>query len=549
MFATRESLPLVKKWAFKNNVFIRKADGRTKKKDDREYTHLLLDGGKWHVSYDQLDTFRRKYAASLAIGEQLFICEAKTPVFHMMSDLDFFDKTLMSYEIIREYVCEIQDVIYDFYIRDDNELDIDDEDRFVSDGAFMNDIQQENRKPTPEELKVIVCTTEPKYITKEGDDLIKTGVHLVWPKLTIIKKNALILRHAIIQRLEKKYGKRPAYNIWEDVVDKSVYEKNGLRMTGSAKMSICKMCRGKQRDMDDICTSCYGQGKIYEGRIYLPVDVIDGIGVSDPVYLEKIQEPYQMVCATSIVCYDSKPNFSFLRNYPDWYDDMFFEFDEINPPKRNGKAYPLGEYRTRDDQVGLNEHKVTRKVPESDVRFNKIVRFIRKVMPDVYNRVQILDIQECLSKDVENQAGNNYFVARTNSTFCMNVARNHSSNTIYFLLNKFGIYQKCFSRKDTTEGRKFGRCSEYASKLTPLTEELRSMLYPTFQGKQYGGVICELHRRSNYDINPTKYMNDTQRFVSWLEDDILGKSSYEKRFSSKRKAQEDKKPKYGRRRR
>ena len=176
--------------------------------------------------------------------------------------------------------------------------------------------------------------------------------------------------------------------------------------------------------------------------------------------------------------------------------------------------------------MGSDRLEFKSRIDRNDSIYAKIARFIKSVMPDVYKECQILDIHSCHD--------GKYYVARTDSTFCMNIARNHCSNTIYFLINEYGIYQKCFCQCPTTVGRRFGLCKEYSSKIRPLKSELQALLFPHIS-EHKKAVICELKGFEVYDENENEYMSSMKDYLGYLEDEILEKDSYEQRFNSKKK--------------
>lgn len=60
---------------------------------------------------------------------------------------------------------------------------------------------------------------------------------------------------------------------------------------------------------------------------------------------------------------------------------------------------------------------------------------------------------------------------RSTSHFCRNLGRAHKSNTVYFVISRDGVSQKCFCRCETTEERKYGLCKEYESDAFELPKE------------------------------------------------------------------------------
>ncbi len=498
------SLTNVKKWILQNGFFIKNGD-------DRPYTHLLLDGGKIHIPYKRLTEFRRKYAASIYMGEKNYMCECRTNIFKFFVDLDFEDTEKVPDDVMKQYVIDIQHVLVDFF-KNDNNPEIQDSD-----------------------FTVLVATTTTKNITKNGKDYIKTACHPIWPKLYVNQKVAMIIRKALIQFFESKYGERHPDNLWKDVFDPTVYTSNGLRMIGSYKMSWCKVCN-RGRNKDDFCELCFGNGKIHENRTYMVTDVLDLYGNSNTDYLQQLEKDIvQMVTDSSIVTDLNYMVHSLPEEYPEWYDPNKFEFDDTATLKTKAKkAYPFGNRRTPDDELGAKELNLRKPISANDDKFKKLERFIKNTMPDVYKNIAILDVHIC------NDGDEYYYVARTNSRFCMNVSRHHNSSTIFFLINRYGVYQKCFCRKETTNGRKFGICKKYASQRRPLTEEIRRLFFPNYRNSN--AVLCEVptmkHTKATNEQdqkNLDKSIQKIDNFIYYLTDIIIRKGDFEDNtFNSKR---------------
>jgi hypothetical protein len=78
------------------------------------------------------------------------------------------------------------------------------------------------------------------------------------------------LRILFIEKLIETFSERESFNKWDDVVDLSVYEDNGLRMVGCRKIGICKTCKNK-KEAKLTCEMCEGVGKKDENRIKLHI--------------------------------------------------------------------------------------------------------------------------------------------------------------------------------------------------------------------------------------------------------------------------------------
>lgn len=393
-------------------------------KGTKNYTHLLLSGGIVVLPEDQMDTFFDIYSTDVMNGKKNYIAECRTSIFKFLVDMDLYEKEKVRYSKIKEYITIINEVIYDFY----------------------PDSKCKDRK-------VIICTTDSCEKELNGTTFIKTGVHMVWPKLCVKAETALILRRGIIQKLEQKFGSRHPDNEWSDVLDASVYTSNGLRMIGSSKCYSCKYCKGKAGDLN--CEKCFGVGKVDEGRIYMPRDIILGNGKS---VKEKYADDFHKVLLESSLRTNLSRE-SFCMVIPDWFKNvketkkriLCSRINHENFSKESNKELKVKEFVEKDCEI-----------------YKKLSFFIRKNFPmHVKKGMNIVDIHK----------GKNCYVVRTDSKFCMNIDGEHNSNTIYFYIDRHYVYQRCFCRCEKSKGRKFGLCRDYRSKGIELPSSVRNILY------------------------------------------------------------------------
>jgi len=80
---------------------------------------------------------------------------------------------------------------------------------------------------------------------------------------------------------------------------------------------------------------------------------------------------------------------------------------------------------------------------------------------------------------------NKNYLVQTNSNFCENLNRNHSSNHVWFLVDSKDktIYQKCFCRCETLEGRKSGFCKDFSGRKNNLSAKICEIIIPTSKKK------------------------------------------------------------------
>lgn len=330
---------------------------------------------------------------------------------------------------------------------------------------------------------VIICTTTPKPVESNGYNYIKTGIHLIWPDIIVSMENINWIRSAIIQYLKIKIGERPAHDNWEKVIDDSVYKQNGLRMIYSSKMAFCKTCKSQET-----CSLCNKTGKYHEGRPYKPYKILDeNNNIIDSNYsiLEVVQKTSIVSCGII-----SK----FKKEHPQWFEIKSHEKKQFG-----------GE-----DNKGYDKFKSKEKIHDSDL-VKSLEIFIRKAFPH-YKSVNLMDVNKVDRGE--------YYVCRTNSSFCLNLEREHRSNTIYFYIDKINIYQKCFCSCDTLSGRKYGKCSDFKSVGVRLNKALKKKLYPYDQDLNFN-AICELNTMSFVKKDKITYINNLQNYLNYLENKII----------------------------
>jgi hypothetical protein len=479
-----------------------------KGKDTRQFTHLLLDGGKLCIPENFMNEFYKSYATNIITKQPNYISECKTPIFKMIMDLDFYDDSVKSYQDIKPILIVINGVISEFF-----------------------------PKLEPFEKRMIVCGTEPtEGSIKNNKIFVKQGFgHLIWPDIMVDNNMGMKVRQACIQKLEEKFGARHADNIWEDVVDKTIYKKNGLRMIGSAKIGICKRCKAKNKGDNVDCDVCLGEGKYYQGRIYKVCDIIVD-GETDEAELDKLTTDYvYMVKETSIRCFvENTTSFE----VPDWVDDFYFEYDDKKTNMRVQKRFYAinNEGITDEDSMGISEFEpdIKARIEGETLIFKTIAKLIDTTMPDVYHNLEIMDIKQCKGEK------NEYYLVRVNSSFCMNIADYHKSNTIYFVVTEMGICQKCFCRCDTIVGRKFGvRCAEYHSELKPIKDSnVMKLLFPNSAAankKVWNRLSSDGGGDADKKLSKDKLIQILQANIEYTKDYLLDKRKYENRFNSKTK--------------
>lgn len=483
-------------WLTSNFCFMTKGDKRPS-------THLLLNNGRLHILPTLIPEFYKRYAIDLKNGYKHYIVEIKTEVFKLFCDLDFLDTKPLLLEDIRKYIITIQSVINSFY--------------------------------TNVDIKVIICTTESKKVDHYGVEYIKTGVHLIWPNVYTDQRNALILREGFIQKLIKNHSERMYYNTWSNVVDDTVYRENGLRMIGSRKMSKCGNCSKSNKNEispEEYCpNNCDSNGKIDEGRVYLPVEVISNLSDINKDYLDKLLSNYIFMIEETSITLQSKMSdtgetinpicHSFKMPLPLWFKPIdvnkLLNKRRITMKKKKNKISPP----SAEEINTMNSMNLKMQIDPNDPKFKKLNSFCKKNLPKCFKHADILSLNLC---------GDNisdYYVATVDTNFCMNIGREHSSNRIYYYINPSGIYQKCFCSCDTLQGRLSGKkCSEYRSAGRALSAQLKYALFPHEKRKNDDYILSTnvIYSRIE-EIGPSEHELET--FLNNLYDRLTDQKEFE----------------------
>lgn len=354
--------------------------GKIVTSDSQQVTHYLLNGGKLNLTNDY-DIFQELYAKYIDLKN--CIVEKKTDIFKFFIDFDILSKTDVN---INEYVICIQEILMNVY-KDDN-------------------------------LMCIVTKADSnKEIIKNGITYYKQGFHLNYPMLNVDIKVALSIRKTIIVSLTNLFGKiEDFFDPWEKIVDKCVYENNGLRLIGSDK---CSYSDGEWR---------------YENRVYKLHSVYTGNKCDTNIYDFYSENTLNLVKDTSIRSKEiSKTIYYDLPKY----DDVVEQSD-----KPSGNFVILG----KDNPERI------------------IIEKFFKLHATGYRLEDLRTILKSEDKPL--------YLINTKSKYCQNKCDFHTNNHIYFKLTPKGLCQKCMSENEGIHGC----CKDYESSYVPITTSLESGL-------------------------------------------------------------------------
>ena len=272
----------------------------------------------------------------------------------------------------------------------------------------------------------LISVSPPKMVGR----YTKTGVHLNWPGFVVDQSSAIALREHILVVLSKSKGAMD----WNEIVDAAVYgsvrrksKGSGFRMPWSHKMAKHMPCGGQG------CEECGGKGKVVQVA-YLPLFIYNHGPLS---MLKKI---------------DPQPNLDILKMSSIRTEQP--QHITVEPPSSVIKDGSFTDAQTKDE-IENNE--------------------LRGLIEDF---VQMNMKGQCDSTITKIFKHKETYLVSTNSKYCENLERSHSSNHVWFLISGSTIAQKCFCRCETIRGRRDGFCKDFYGRKHTLTPKIVQKLYP-----------------------------------------------------------------------
>jgi hypothetical protein len=355
---------------------------------NRNVTHYMLDGGKLDLTSDY-QLFQELYTKYIKFKN--CIVEKKTNVFRFFIDFDILSSDIID---INTYAVSVQNIMCNVYNIPD--------------------------------LKCIITKADnPKEIKKSNVVFIKQGYHFNWPDITVDKNVALRIRENVLISLNTIYGKPETFfDSWDKIIDKCVYDKNGLRLVGSDK-----------------CTYSDGQ-YTYENRVYNYYTTYIG---------NKLSETHDNIykCNLLKVIQDTSIRTDIL---------------EITT------FYNLPEYEETEEDFSSNDPGNFTLLSNENSQKNSILRFFK-------NHVTGYRVEDVRGILKSNKYDTLYLI-NTKSKYCQNKCGYHTNNHIYFKLTPVGICQMCMSENDgePDDNGNVINCKNFESKRIPLSLDLKSSL-------------------------------------------------------------------------
>ena len=417
-----------KNWLITNKMLINK-------NSDREKTHNTMEFGNFlSIKPAFYEQFMHKLVETLNKDKVNYLLEIRTDYFKYMVDVDFKNE----YGLTEEEKINLLKLIHE---------------------AVGDCIKNQQRN------LMIVSSCEDQKINVEGQDMIKIGFHLIWPNVIVGVEEALFLRSAIIQYLENSDITLTSLDDWETIIDISIYdEKHALRMNGSSKNVKCSICKGKKSR--NICEPCRRTGWVNVGRIYKPYLIYDENNTLNYDLLKELQnDMYKNLTMTGIRTDEIKANIK--KKFPEWFSRL--KYDGHTKRKKRKKKQKFHTNPSTTIKNGEREE-----ISEHDIRYKKLRKFLSSELFKLSSHFEDIEYDKLLKITRGVKQKNCSYIFATKCHYCLNTEKEHSSNHIYFVINKNSFYQKCLSPWKNKLGEK---CEEFQSRHLPINTELRDILF------------------------------------------------------------------------
>lgn len=216
----------------KQHKFNRISGNSGKGRDPRPCTHTFLDGplaalASASIPNDRLNDFYKQYAADVEAGHALFISEeAAGEPYKAVLDFDFYFK------------------------------EFDYKQQSLEPTAFIHTLQDAigTQFCTSTPNRLVVAAAPFGSVFRNGGRLVKLGLHLCWPNLSLSHANLMMLRRFLVTLCQEHYTSSFPINdrfnaelasTWRDIIDLNVVKHPRCRMIGSSKIQKCECNNGQ----------------------------------------------------------------------------------------------------------------------------------------------------------------------------------------------------------------------------------------------------------------------------------------------------------------
>jgi len=481
-----------------------------KSMDRRICTHLLMGKdprykGSLCVDTDMEKEYLEAYGNTIPTPSQNYsffpwsISEQRTEVFRYFCDLDIKSNSEIDDDEILKITECIRDVVEEFYPGnlDPNQFDM----------VVCRPLQ-----PVELHSKIVQNKMDDVEDEKDPSVIYKYGVHPIFVNIFVSAEQALALRAAIIFELERMKTSLVSIlvNEWEDIVDECVYTTNGLRMLGSVKFRKCERCsRG--------CDYCDSR-KLVDPPYYIWDFVSDKHPNKERddewvQYKNRLDTNIHATLKCTSIRYHGEKTDGY--EMPSRYRCLPHGVDRVTKLQLPGQQRQVTLWK--EDAEGIRYKRNKEIIAPSNKRYLIVSDILKEYVLFNHKDVFITRIMYIHSRDpciIINVGG-------PGSQYCSNLRGEHRSNSIYFLINKRGICQRCYCKCNTTKGRVSGKkCQDYASDVHPVPPQDLASLFEIEQNESPSSLFKRFIRTRSLMMYDESKRSTTRTLMGILADKL-----------------------------
>lgn len=392
-------------------------------------THLDLSGGMYAIPDKSplVHKFFEMVARDVRGNVPFFICEKRPDISPFYLDVDYSGADQLSRDDVFRLTCKIQAAVAKFYPE-------------IDPGAWRS-----------RGMAAVLYCDEITTAFVQKREFVKTGVHIIFPNLFVTEEQCVSIAQYVIQYLMVNQPQHENMLPWASVIDLAVYgHGKGLRMLGAFKCIKCVVCLKKPVLEKRLCESCQGKGvsTIGQGRRYFPLWVVEG-GDSIPA--------------------GNTPRFLNTLTYA----LSLSSISSSQPRAVGGFSIPAEFVPLQKRGIAALGKQLANEISPSDPRVAVLQSLVVSMGFFEWRQINF-------SKVIYSGGKNESYLCRAfglGYKFCRNVMRDHSSSSIYFVVSKRGIVQRCYSSKAPAAGA-IG-CHKFASFPEPIRDmQAMTVLFP-----------------------------------------------------------------------
>lgn len=381
----------------------------------------------------------------------------------------------------------------------------------------------------------------------------KIGAHFIFPNIVCDLNHMLQIRERAVFLFKKHFPHAVGASEWDDIIDIGIYTGNsGLRMPFSQKVETCKACHAGHRKRLK-CLECSNRPRVFVPQFYRPVlwlgtdhrhmnDVFTAMTrtVANTMMRCSLRQPTAYQCSFEFVRPESLGEYTGPR----------IVYTVANPSSENSSwtnskreeliqgqhhSAPTKKRKTDQSEAKLEpiaqepnqslasaRRKILFEYGRGEPIVAEIERFLQTRTHAEWRNITVAKVQT-----LEGRSGSSNHITHTvkvigdGANFCLNVNREHNSSTVYFTITERGVFQRCFCKKQTLDGRIMGvPCPNFVSQAFALQDshgtELYNKLFATSLVSRAAQSSNQIREILNFENTPSSEFPSTAELSAYL---------------------------------